>query len=101
MLAEKYQEALLRDAGCHSETTAPTERDERLQFATLEAIDWNCPHYDWSCSGRGDGYDGLTTDMLEAAAKESHTNGIECEPPSFMGLLAGTFSFLDEEQPDA
>lgn len=98
MLSEKYQEALLADAGCHSSEEVPTDEAERLQFAILEAIDFGCPTFDWKCPGRGAGYDGLTMGMLKAAAKEAATNGIDVPPPSYLGLLTGAFAFLTKER---
>ena len=78
-------------AGTHEQASpVPDEGDQRLFYALLEAIDWQCFEYK-------DAPDNIT----EAQAKAflvKHKDKITCEPPSYVGVLAGAYDFLTVKQ---
>lgn len=101
---EPWVRALEASAGCHTEAggaAAPAAGEERLIFALLEAVDFECPVYAWNCSGRVSGaLAGVSLADVQAFLREHRTAVLASRvaPPSWRGLLSGTFDFLREEQ---
>lgn len=84
MLIEQVQAR----AGTHSRRGVPTDPEQRLYFGLLEILDWDC-------IPEGDAPQTLT----EAGAKRflyQRKDRIKCPLPSYLGLFAGVFDFLDD-----
>lgn len=85
-------EALLENAGHHSmswsKSKTPKKRDERLVFALLEVIDFQCVDY------------GCFTFLSEEEIRNfllKHKKAIgnmEIDLPSYLGAMVGKFNFL-------
>lgn len=94
-------EALESCAGCHAGSggSAAPAGENRLLFGILEAIDFECPTFDWGCPGRGAGKSlaGISLADLRAFLTE-HREAVlasGCPPPSWIGVMAGSFDFLE------
>lgn len=87
------KKAWLEHAGTHSKANiSGYSEDEKLVFAVLEAIDFSCWKY-------GDApQDGIHEETAKAWLKENRkaVKAMKIEPPSYMGMMAGAFNFLDE-----
>lgn len=86
------KEPWLERAGTHSMEKVPVGEDERLVFALLEAIDFECWKY-------GDGPTSPSLDEAKAWLRENWPiiKEMSFPPPSFMGLFGGSFSFLTDD----
>lgn len=92
-------------AGCHGEFNhnqipAPG-KPERLIYGLLEAVDFCCPDYDWGCPRRDLRCSGVTLAELHALLRDHREEVLTADiaPPSWLGVLAGAFEFLQEEGP--
>ena len=84
------KEVWLARAGCHSTSSVPVTEDERLVFAVLEALDFECWKY-------GDAPDGITVEQAKqwlVDNKETIRN-MSIEPPSYLGAMCGVYDFLN------
>lgn len=94
--------ALEATVGCHSEERVPRlGTEERLIFGMLEALDWNCPNYGWRCPERRGVWNalrGVSETDLKAFLWDHREVVLAANilPPSFIGLVDGTFDFLKE-----
>ena len=78
--------AALAAAGRHSMASPPPDDDQRLLFALLEMVDWECPKY---------GDTDLTMETIQSfLLRHRHAALALPEPPSFLGMFAGAYSFL-------
>ena len=73
-------------AGHHSKEELPRSEEQRLYFALLEAIDWDCWDYD-HCPRE-------PTRKGAIRFLRKHRDRIRCNPPSYLGLASGAFNFL-------
>jgi hypothetical protein len=76
----------LQRAGLHSQEQVPTDDEQRLYFALLEAVDWQCWFYK-------DALETPTEDEAKAFLKK-YKDRIKCPPPSYIGLLTGAYKFI-------
>jgi hypothetical protein len=85
-------EAWVARAGCHSNNKVPEDLHERLAFALLEAIDFNC----WEYGDAPD--DGMTIEDAKQWLYKNKELANRCPPPSFLGLIGSKFDFLNAEE---
>lgn len=97
----EWVNALEATAGCHSEMRVPLAgSEERLAFALLEAIDYNCPDYGWTCPERKAFFNvlrGVSVRDMQSLLR-AHADAVlnmKIAPPSVIGMMAGAFDFLD------
>ena len=92
---EKTYQEVMSHAGVHSLNPVPSSTEERLVFALLEMIDFNCFKY-------GDVPEGLTREETIKFLKKHRTKILDMKmyPPSYLGLLAGAYNFLWENDSD-
>ena len=78
----------LAAAGRHSLNGVPEDTDDRLLFALLEMLDYECCKY-------GDAPATLTTEGIQSfLLRHKERVGKLPEPPSYLGLCCGVCDFL-------
>jgi len=80
---------VLKHAGLHSGQLVPQGQDEKLVFALLEILDFQCYKYE-------ELPEGLTRENIEQFLLKHREEvlNMKIPPPSFLGVLAGAFDFL-------
>ena len=85
------RKAWIERIGTHSNAdTSKYSPDEKLVFAVLEGIDFQCWKY-------GDApEDGTTEEIAKTWLKENKSlvSAMKIEPPSYLGAFAGVLDFL-------
>lgn len=89
-------DAVMEGAGKHTlimgGNIPPESGDERLVFALLEEIDFECPKYGDSAFASCDEMREFLLPFRDAIQE------MRFEPPSYVGLMAGAFDFLLKEK---
>jgi len=85
----------LANAGRHSQELVPGLEGDKLLFALLEILDFECCKY-------GDAYPTLTEDAIRTFVLCHRQKVLALpSPPSYLGVLTGSFSFLCEDESEA
>ena len=90
-LTQEQLDAIRESAGKHSQANVPSDPTQCLLFGLLEIVDWQCFEY-------GDVPDGVTEENVKAYLLDHKDEALALpEPPSFIGLMAGAYNFLQED----
>ena len=81
----------LNRAGCHSEEEVPGDDESKLLFSLLEILDYQCCIYK-------DAPADLTEENIKQFLLKHKEKTLEINPPSFIGLFCGVFSFLTDDK---
>ena len=83
-------ETILKNVGHHSGSKIPETKKGKLAFGLLEIVDWQCCKY-------GDSPIEREKDIKNFLIRHKKELGnIKMEPPSYIGLLGGAYSFLKD-----